>query len=329
MAENQDWAKRRQRIVKCKIHGLSYDPEMTSGCVRCRKEGLSAQPRQSPQLVVLLLALLGMTGIAYRVIEAERATPFLLAANEQPEVGATAATAASPNLSAETYRQPLQAIDRALFETPAQDLIEINDQINTTFRQLSRELQENTSPGALAAIQAIDDLTASIGDTISLDSLQALRTRWSRLRLQHFGHALWYAADGRADHQTDRAALTFYHSITSSLASLLDEGANLAQSLTMPVAPNLVNEEEVASKAEEWRLFQSEWRQQIAELKGQLPNRPDAQSTPGILVAAQRLDQAFSKISALTHGSLPTEEHLDEAHSAIESAQQSFEELLR
>lgn len=328
MAEEQDWAKRRQRIVKCKIHGLSYDPEMTSGCVRCRKEGLDTQPRQRPQLVILLLALLGIAVIAYRIIEAERATSVLFDANNEPAVVDTAGSSSS-SLDAEAYRQPLQAIDHALFEASASDLNAISDQIASTFRQLSWELEDNTSPEASAASQAINDLTADIGETISLDSLQELRIRWSQLRRQHFGQAQWYAVVDRTDRRTDRAALTLYHSVTSSLASLLSEGADLAQSLAEPVAINLVDPEDQARKAEEWRVFQSDWRQQITELKKQLPARPDARSTPEILVATQRLDQAFSKILSLTNGSLPSEAHLDEAHGAIENAQRAFEELLK
>lgn len=328
MAENQDWAKRRQRIVKCKIHGLSYDPEMTSGCVRCRKEGLNAEPRQKPQLVVLLLALLGITAIAYRIIEAERATPFLVEDNSEAETIERAKSSAS-QLDPETYKQALQGVDRALFETPAQNLGAINDQITGAFRRLSRELEGNASARTNGTLSAIGKLMASTSGSFSLDSLQDLRNGWSELRQQHFGNASWYTIAKRVDPRTDRAALTLYRSVANDLAALLNEGAGRAESLVTPTAPNRVNQEEKQRNEEEWRLFQSDWRQQIARLKSQLPGRPAASSTPEILVAAQRLEQAFSKISSLTNGSLPSETHLDEAHNAIERARRSFDELLR
>ncbi len=58
MSRDDHWIKRRQRAAKCKIHGLHYDPELTSGCTLCRKEGLAALPRKKPQMLVMLLSML-------------------------------------------------------------------------------------------------------------------------------------------------------------------------------------------------------------------------------------------------------------------------------
>ena len=63
MAENS-WAERRGRMVKCKIHGLHYDPEMSTGCTLCLRDAAKTQrPTRPPQLVLILLCLLGMAAI--------------------------------------------------------------------------------------------------------------------------------------------------------------------------------------------------------------------------------------------------------------------------
>ena len=44
MAEHQSWIERRQRMVRCKTHGLHFDPRLSSGCVLCVKEWAKLLP---------------------------------------------------------------------------------------------------------------------------------------------------------------------------------------------------------------------------------------------------------------------------------------------
>ena len=56
MPDNNSWAERRQRMVKCKKHGLHYDPEMSTGCTRCLREAAKIRTTRPPQLVLIFVS---------------------------------------------------------------------------------------------------------------------------------------------------------------------------------------------------------------------------------------------------------------------------------
>ena len=112
------------------------------------------------------------------------------------------------------------------------------------------------------------------------------------------------------------------------LFALLDEGADRARELATPSTPNFVDPEEQARNLETWRSFRSEWRQRILDLRRQLPARPAASTEHQVLLATQRLEQAFAQVSALAGGDLPTQARVDAAFDAAEQARRSFDDLL-
>lgn len=328
MADDKHWIERRQRAAKCKVHGLHFDPRLTSGCVLCRKEGVNPAPREKPQFVVMLLSLLGIAVVLYRIFgpgDVTADTP-----DSEGEVEAAAFVASASKLDADRYRGAIQQVDQALFETPAADLGVTSDQVVTALGQLSRELNQDPSPKSRAAVEALDELSGRVsGATLDFGFLQVIREDWDRFRREHFGTELWYVRLAAIDERTDRAALTTYRDVAADLSSLMDEGTNRAVEAATPLAPNVIDPEFQARKLEEWRGFQSDWRRQIEGLKSRLPSRPDANTDPRILLAAQRLEQAFSQAASLASASgLPAPDRVEDAFDAVEQARQSFEDLL-
>ncbi len=330
MAANEEhWTTRRQRAVKCKTHGLHYDPRLTSGCALCRKELPAAAPRQKPQMVVMLLSLLAVAVILYRVLGP--GTIGAEAAIEAPPETTTAALdATSAQLSPEPYRREIQAVDRAFFDTSEVELERMSDQILFTLRQLSRRLAASQPAAGRPAIESLDLLAARFpSGGLSLDLLHELRTEWVRLRDRHFQDALWYVFPGAVDPRTDRAALVAYRGVAEDLLALLGEGSDRAAVLSAPTAPNYVDPEDAARKREQWRAFRSQWEGRIADLKRQLPERPGVKADPQVLLAARRLEQAFSRVTSLASGNgLPSPTRIGEAFDAVEQARRSFDDLL-
>lgn len=332
MAVNEEhWTTRRQRAVKCKIHGLHYDPRLTSGCALCRKEGPAITPRQKPQMVLMLLSLLAIAVILYRVF-GPGSSGVEAAVEMEPETSTAALAATSQRLSPEPYRREIQDVDRAFFDTPATDLERMSDQILFALRQLSRRLAASQPAASRTAIESIDELAARFPSAaaLSLDLLQELRTTWVRLRDRHFQDALWYVLPTSVDPRTDRAALVAYRGVVDDLLTLLDEGSSRLQVLSAPTAPNFVDPTDAAHKREQWQLFRSDWQGRIAELKRQLPDRPGVRTDPQVLLAARRLEQAFSRVASLaTVDGLPSRERLGDAFDAVEQARRSFDDLLQ
>lgn len=327
MADDQEWMKRRQRVAKCKAHGLHYDPELTAGCVLCRKEGLDAAPRTRPQLIVLLLAILGMVVLLSRFFD-NRSALLLPAAETQAQTSEARATRAG-RLDPNAFRSALEAVERALFETPGDDLEAIRDQIAYSLRQLNRKLNASTGASTAAAVAAVDELMERIYLLpLSLDALQEQRDAWLKLRSEHFGRAMWFKIPAAIDPRTDRAALTTYQQVLSDLMSLLDEGSSRARELSQPVAPNFADPEAEARNREEWSRYQTDWQARMSALREELPARPGAGADPKILVAAQKLESVFSRLPSLGSSGVPAPGQIDQVAAAAEEARRSFEELL-
>lgn len=328
MADEEHWAQRRQRAVRCKIHGLHYDPRLTSSCALCRKEGLATAPRQKPQLVLMLLSLLGVAVILYRIFGPGAVSA---ASDSRPAPAApaevTVGAAATARLDPAHYRASIEAVEQALFESPADSLPDIRDQIVFALRQLRSDLAAGLDNAAEAA--AIDELANAVAaDVFSLARLGGVRQEWARLRSRTFLSVPWFVAPGRIDGRTERAALVIYRDVASNLYSLLDEGADRAESLLTPPAPNTFDAEVQARSREEWRSYRTDWRQRIDDLRRELPPRPAASADPQVLLAAQRLEQAFARATSLAAAELPPEASFEGAFDAAERARQSFDELL-
>lgn len=326
MARDKDWVERRQRAAKCKLHGLHFDPRLTSGCVLCRKEGVTAPPREKPQLVVMLLSLLGIAVVLYRIF----GPGDLTAETETAVEEGPAFVVSSSRLDPEDYRSAIEEVERAFFETPASDLGVMGDQIAGALARLVEELNRHPSPKSDEAAAALEDMSRRIiGVPLDLAYLQELRREWERLRRQHFGSELWFVTLSTIDESTDRAALTTYRDVASDLYSLLGEGTARAVDASTPLAPNTVDPDYQARKLEEWRLFQSGWRQEIDSLKDRLPRRPDTDTDPRILLATQRLEHAFSQASSLASlEGMPAPRRVEDAVETVRRALQSFEDLL-
>lgn len=325
MADEEHWAQRRQRAAKCKIHGLHYDPRLTSGCALCRKEAPAA-PRQRPQMVLMLLSLLGVAVCLYRVFgpdsvraDSETAAP--------PTTPAAATAAVSGRLAPEPYRASIEAAEQALFHSAATRPLEMGDQIVIALGQLQRDLvNRQQGEEAVATLGELSD-RVTVGP-FSLELLASLRDEWTRLRGRTFQSAPWFAVPSRINPSNDRAALVTYRAAADDLFYLLDEGAGRARELLTPPSPNLFDREDLARSREAWRSFRTDWGQRIVDLRRGLPTRPGANADPQVLLATQRLEDAFARVSALAAGDLPSQTHVDAAFDAAEQARRSFDELL-
>jgi hypothetical protein len=328
MADEEHWAQRRRRVAKCKVHGLHYDPRLTSGCTLCRKEGLGAEPRQKPQTVLMLLSLLGVAVILFRMFGPGSAVRADSAATAPAATAAPAAPgAASSRLDPEPYRAAIAALEQALFKGSAASLPEMSDQVYHGLAQLRRDLVERRE-GEDAAV-ALDEIGERIIDQgLSIESLARVREEWIRLRARTFRPAPWFVVPSRVAALTDRAELMTYRAAADDLYALLGEGAERARQLLTPSTPNFVDPKEVALNQETWRGYRADWRRRIVELRRQLPARPAASADPQVLLATQRLEQAFAQVSALAAGDLPAGERVGAAFDAAEQARRSFDELL-
>ena len=302
-----EWVARRREKAKCKIHGLHYDPQLTSGCALCRKEGLAAEPRKKPQLVVMLLALLGVAVVAYRMFGPGSMLfdgSFTVAAETDAPEAAVDRPAVAPLLDPERHRGELESV-QGVFSGVERDLLTVRDGLISAFAGLEGALRSRqpTSRGLKAAeeLGAWRRRLAEMPPT--LQDLRQARQRWVLFEQRYFRPASWLARPVAED-SSDPLVLTAYHGSTQRLLSLLDEGVNEAQRLTdsgeilSDAAPPGSPEAETLRR-EDWSRYLAEWRDRLAQTRRNLPPRPGAETNSALLLAAQKLEEALSLAAEL------------------------------
>lgn len=327
------WAERRRRMVKCKIHGLHFDPEMSTGCARCLKEAAKAQPRSSPQLVLILLCILGMAGILFYVFGPGQEKSDVI------DLGMASSPAAAEKLDPEPYRGQVESLETALFLTRIEetgDLLIVSGDIAAAAGELSSSILESDPTGGLAAA----DLIARLGQSIPTDQVvqrdvETAQSQWLRIRKHQLQPADWFfspppPASPSAAEYSDVAA-----SLRSSIEDGLEEVQGLAEAtaVTTPGAADPVEGDPVGGDpVEGWRSFARDWRQQLDRLESRLPTRPPASADGRMLAAIQDLDLALGRARALAAATSPpdaADARFDDAIDAALKAQQGFDELVR
>lgn len=205
-------AELKRRTVVCDIHGLRFDPELSSGCARCRREGLI--PRNRPRFLPLLLAILAFTLIAARLV-----TAILNDRNAPPAEPTIARDGdADPRLDPDPYRDGLERVDRALYPESTVDFSLLASRAGSESESVAASLDADGHETVAAAFR---DFAVDLG-TADLDTrgLGDARDRWFTLKQRHFLPADWMAtpAPRPAD---DPALVSAYASFAADLERLL------------------------------------------------------------------------------------------------------------
>lgn len=287
MNEQESWIERRQRIVRCKAHGLHYDPKLASGCTLCHKEASRTFPERAPQLTIILLCVLGMTFVLYQIFGPEGGEGAAALALGPPEEEAGAV-----RLDPEPYRRPIQALESALaVEVEARDLAGAGEGIAATARLLSDAIRQREPDAGVLAAGAIARLGEGItADTFGFGDLEQARGVWLEIRRRHLRAAPWFVPPPTDGVPRQRAALAEYRAVAADLVALMQEGAAEARA----TADSVDGDGEAS-----WREYLPGWRERIGELWKRQPERPGAAASAEVLTATQALERSFQRAWAL------------------------------
>ncbi len=322
MAENS-WAERRRRMVKCKIHGLHFDPEMSTGCTLCLRDAAKAQrPTRPPQLVLILLCLLGMAAILLYISGQDTTAGNI-------DLGiASDPAAAVPKLDPEPFRSAFEALETALFLTPldeTEDLLIVSSNIRSATDELSSVILRDEPVHGLTAADQI----ARMGQAVPLDQvvvadIQLARNQWRGIRRQRFLPADWFS-EPSAIAARPEASASEYSEVASDIRVLIEDGATQIEALSAP--SGIPGEDDPAFR---WQTFARDWQDQLDSLESRLPSRPGAGANSELLIAIQDLEQAIRLARAIASSPQPpsaTDNRFDDAVNAALSAQQGFDNL--
>jgi hypothetical protein len=291
MAENEEWAERRRRMVKCKKHGLHYDPKMASGCTLCLKETTKV-PQRPPQVTIILLCILGIAFAIFQIFGPDRPGD-----EEEPLLGPAPEAAEPSKLDPEPYRQPIEALEQALFAEIDNDLDLAGAGVTIAYstRNLGAEIRRQGPEYAAYDADTIEKMGENVADAFTFRDLEKLKGDWLRTRQSVFSPASWFVTPALTGTRSERIAINEYSALASNLQALIEEGAAEAQSY--------VDSADFPDRDQHWQEFQADWRERLGALWQQKPARPGADADPRILAAIQQLEQAFQSTWGLTSGS--------------------------
>lgn len=203
----------KRRAVICEIHGIRYDPELTSGCVRCRREGLL--PRSRPRFIPLLLALLAFTLIAARLVKA------ILEDRGEAQIAAVVETAdADVRLDPRRYRDRIERVESSLYPTSATDPAVLADRTSRAGTALAADLDAGGHGESADAIRAL--ATDILGTEVDARAIARLRNSWFDLRGRIFLPADWM--HNLSEEAGDPALVGAYIDYLNRLSALIDAG---------------------------------------------------------------------------------------------------------
>ncbi len=269
----------KTRGKRCEIHGILYDPELTSGCARCRKGGF--QRTSSPKLLSVLLTMLALTAVAGYVIngaltsvrsDTNEASPTTEVA---PEASSTRVVAVDPT----PFEGRIRALESALFDTDETDFAVVTDRVASEAAELEVALRRATLPAAITASLA-DFAAETRGASATVDAIQGTRDRWVRLRSSAFRPAPWMVS-GSA--RTDSGGLAIRNHL--EIAQALASAALGASGEPLDTADA---EADGATLAAE-----------VASLQARMPPSPPLDADPQLLASHRALDQMLIELGAV------------------------------
>lgn len=337
MAGRDSWVEHQQRLVRCKIHGLHYDPKLTSGCTICRK--LAQPKRRSPQLAIMLLLLLGIVFVLLQLL-----TPWLqpseteaeLPAQEQELAGTVESRAPGrpPRLDPERYRSAIETIEATLFQPQTSDPSQIADQLESAGSRLSQDLESSGGDLGTAAATSIESLVERWqGSLATVQDVERAKLQWLQSRDRFFEEAPWFNHLVSDSGQVDRRTLLAYREVAAEAETLLAEGHEQIQVRndddTTPAETPVESEAQSPARREWW----SAWRRRVEELSGRLPARPGAQASAPLLAAVAQLEQALNRLRQLSADPNLADrpeaaQTLDDLSSEVATIVRDFDDLL-
>jgi len=323
MARKYEWLERQRRMVRCKVHGLHFDPELTRGCVLCQKEAEKRIPRRPPQLLVVLLCLMGIAIVLYQIFGRKPSgeVEILTASTGEAE---PAEPAAGTRVDPAPYREVIEVLENALFERPVDgtaNLSAIAADVATSGRNLSDALRDRGARTAAAAVAELARRAAEGGE--DFHDLERLRSDWLRLRRRHLRAAPWLVESAAVGSVDERAMIAEYRSIAGELVSMIQEAA--AQSAAIAEGP-LEGDAEAR-----WQEYAGDFRGRLLELRRRFPPRRASRGSDSqVLLAIQQLEQALERARGLASGARPRAGPgggFEETLTAAERAWQAFSEV--
>lgn len=287
-----------RRAVKCPVHGLHFDPKLTGGCIRCRREGLV--PHSKPKFIPLLLSLLALTlvvaGLVSAILEDRRAT------RPVTEAAVFDDAAPDPRIEPDAYRDTIEQIDGALFPSTVIDLSVLGDRAAAASKQLSETLRRS---GRDHVASELASFAADLGNAdLDAAGLSSARERWIFLREGRFLPAPWMhdATQANAD------------AVDSALVGAYLDYANEIDSLLGSLSPDTLTE--------------PQWNDRLSDLEARMPEAPAYGADGSLVLGFRALQQSITAMRSAIAAPERGADQIEIANQHLASGRSHLTDLL-
>ena len=298
-----------------------------------RRIHVETKPK-GPQILVVLLALLAVVALTLHFFGPKLRSDAVAVSDVSPPDAAEARryTTLDPDL----FRPEVEALEEALFETPAAasgEMALVGEDIANAATPLRAKLRDAQGERAAAAVIDLEQLAESARtDEISLDRLGDLRDRWIRIRRNTFDSAFWFEENAaKGEDSADRAKLAVYQGVVRDLQDLVETALYEAEGISDEEAAG--DRSEAGERRERWRDSVRAFRDDLTGLRERMPGRPSAGASQELLQAVHSLESAldsskrlFSSISSMPRQPVNRRPYMD-ALEKIQQATIAFEDL--
>lgn len=346
-AEERQEPKKRAR--RCEIHGISYNPELTWGCVLCEKA--AAPEKRSSRTIPLTAAMLALVLVALLATAQVRQTPTpSVEADTKPL--ATAESQSKPqsqsnNLDPAPFRTEIEALEKILYD-PAPSGFVTADQVSSAAMQLGARFRDQ-APGlktsrAMARILSFASRTGAEADAgYSTLDLPSTRQRWEELRHDIFEPADWFrqSSDQLTQAQTpqppkvDRRLVSAMQKLARDLEVLIVKGRPEAKAIGEPYVDAPERSAEMRRLGQQWDRWSRQWIRQLDRTGSRFPAQPPLDGDSRLLSAYNYLGAAMQHLRAIPYGANDSGitfrarrmSLFDQAQIAIDQAQKTLDEI--
>ena len=315
MPDSQENPKRHS--VACQRHGVRYNPELTEGCVLCRREQNTESSSRAPGIGWKLGLVLGLVALSVWSLQwgrgtvtatdpetdvADRGLLQELAANSSGRVGASAKLAADP------FRSEIEAIESILYQGKPSE-IQTADRASGALVKLGHRVSEG-QPRLLAieVSREVIFLAARIGGEAdagySVLDLHSARSRWEQLRDERFVRTNWFRSSSESIDRVqtpeppkrDPRIIAAMENVASDLDGLVAQGRSQAMAFGEPYVDAPERSRALGRLVDRWSAWSRGWSEDVRRVGIRLPAQPPLDADSRVLQAYNDLGAALASL---------------------------------
>ncbi len=292
--------------VKCEMHGLHFNPDLTDGCVLCAREARSGAARRGVRGALVALLAAGLLVASFQLSSpdfkggGDSSNP-LRGGLDVFAAGPSRASSRNLGLDPEPYREVISQIESVLYKRSRPTLAELQ-QTAMAGRDLSDRIQRRENPvvagQVVLKVLAWSSRSFEVGAGYASPDVARARVGWEQIRDSAFLNAAWFRsgeAAPEAEPEVTRPAVD--PAVARALADVGNDIFHLI-SVGKPESDSIdevrgVGDPGAAETIRRWERWREDWTRRVQRTAAKMPDPPDPSGDLNLALAYQKMNSAL------------------------------------